>query len=272
MIVSPTRDLVETLDPLDGRLLNARPLGVALKHWNGACGGLAIVRTGRPEAPGIPATEPSTLAAIDLRTGQPRWREPIADGAVDFRVGDRLIGTVEPGRLRLLDLATGHERLNVGLNLPDEISAVHVVDDPWALMIGVFGPVAVEQLRPPLMHVGSRRRPFANGVVVGLDPESFVTRWTLPLERSVFPLDQPRDLPLLVIADAVLKGANGIDFEEGRVRCFDKRKGRQIGPDLMTGSAHTGMTIERSQREGWIDIRTKSSIHRFDFESPASVR
>ena len=116
------------------------------------------------------------------------------------------------------------------------------------------------------MLIGGRRRPYANGPVYGLDPRTLELKWTIPLDRSVFPLDQPRDLPLLVINDSVIAGGlNEQEIEDNRIRCFDKRTGQPL-PELVGDLiGRSGLMIERSQAEGWIEIRTSKAIFRFDF-------
>jgi hypothetical protein len=60
-----------------------------------------------------------------------------------------------------------------------------------------------------------------------------------------------------------------MESRDDRVRCFDKRTGRQAGGDIRGGVVTSqGVAIERSQAAEWIQIRTARSIFRFDF-SPA---
>lgn len=267
ILLSPRQNRIELLDPLDGRLLASRSMVFPARHWRTAIGSTSILRSGLADSPVATDTEPSGLAAVDLTTGHVRWKQSIADGSVDFMVSDRLVGAVEPKAIRLFDPVTGQERSSVPITPPNDITDVYAVDDPFSLMICVFGPPAVEQLRPPLMLVGNRRRPYANGTVYGLDPQTLELKWTIPLDRSVFPLDQPRDIPLLFINDAVIViDENGLELRDDRIRVFDKRTGRQVGKDIRGAYVGSyGMAIERSQADGWVQVRTSKGIFRFDF-------
>ncbi|WP_197453907.1 outer membrane protein assembly factor BamB family protein [Caulifigura coniformis] len=266
VVVSPSRKRIETLDPLDGSLLATRELGFSGGELRTTVGTTAILRSGAIAgtiADPAAGDEPSGLAAVELESGTLLWKAPIDPRAVEFKVGSRLIGAAGPDAIQLFRPSDGTEMARVAISPPGEIADVYAVDDPFALMICVFGPPAVEQLRPPLMFLGNRRRPYANGTVYGLDPHTFELKWSIPLEKSVFPLDQPRDIPLLVINDAVLRGP---ELREDRIRCFDKRTGRQVGNDLqgeLVGS--TGLVVERSQSDGWVEVRTSRGIFRFEF-------
>jgi len=266
VIVSPARKRVEMINPLDGELIATRELGFPPAQLQNSAGTTAILRSGSSAgkiAPAAGADEPSGLAAVDLISGALRWKAPIDATAVEFMVGSRLVGAAGPNGIQLFQPSDGKEAARIEVSPPGEIADVYAVDDPFALMICVFGPPAVEQLRPPLMFLGNRRRPYANGTVYGLDPQTFELKWTIALDRSVFPLDQPRDIPLLVINDAVLRVP---ELREDRIRCFDKRTGRQVGKELrgdLVGS--TGLVVERSQQDGWVEVRTSKAIFRFEF-------
>ncbi len=267
LLVLPRQNRIVTLDPLDGRLLADRPFGESTGQWRGTIGATAVLRS--RESPSPAAADSSGLAAFDLVSGQIRWRHAVEANAVEFLVGRRLVGTVEPTAIRLFDVASGKQQASLPLELSREVADVYAIDDPFALMICVFGPPAIEQLRPPLMLVGNRRRPYANGTVYGLDPATLKLKWTLNLDRSVFPLDQPTDIPLLVINDAVLFiDENGQELRNDRIRCFDKRTGRQVGDDLLGQYiGGYGFVIDRDQTAGWIQVRTSKGIFRYDFSA-----
>jgi outer membrane protein assembly factor BamB len=271
IIASPRRNRVEMLDPLTGALIGSQEAGVPASWWRRAIETTAILRQGESVRSVIPARqvdEPSELSAMNLKTGDLLWKQPIEAGAVDFTVGRRLVGAAESKSIRLFDAADGTEKGRVAIESLPDIADVYAVDDPFVLMICVFGPPVVEQLQPPLMLVGGRRRPYANGIVYGLDPRTLELKWTIPLDRSVFPLDQPRDIPLLAIHDAVIAEVKSdVPIREDRIRCFDKRTGRLVGQELRGEPVGTsGMVIERSHSAGWIELRTSKAIFRFDFQ------
>jgi len=202
------------------------------------------------------------MRVLDLKTGQQKWKLALDPSAVEFVVGRRLVGSVDAKGISFFDPADGTEKKRVAIQAPDTAD-VYAIDDPFAVMVGVFKQPAVEQLRPPLQLLGNRRKPYANGTVYGFDPKTLELKWSIPLDRSVLPLDQPRDIPLLVVHDALAVGPQ--ELREDRIRCFDKRTG-QLAGDLkrdLVGS--TGFVIERSQRDGWVDIRTSRGVFRFDF-------
>jgi hypothetical protein len=281
IVVSPANRRVEVLDPLDGELVASHPVDFAGRHWRTAIETTAYLRSGAREMTAIPVKGPeeaSEIVALNLKTGQRRWTRAIDPGAVEFMVGRRMVGTVDAKGIEFIDPVDGREKKRVLIEAPAEIVDVYAVDDPFAVMVCVFGKPAVEQLKPPLQLLGNRRKPYANGMVYGFDPDSLELKWSIPLEKSVFPLDQPRDLPLLVIWDAVIAAPTAeqlkrverdvqgtYDLREDRIRCFDKRTGRQVGGDLKgeyVGS--TGIVIERSQQAGWVDVRTAKGIYRFE--------
>ena len=166
--------------------------------------------------------ETSEIVALDLKSGQRRWKQSIDPAAVEFMVGRRLVGSVDAKAIQFFDPVDGSEKKKVSIEPPAEIVDVYAIDDPFAVMVGVFGKPAVDQLKPPLQLLGNRRKPYANGIVYGFDPETLELKWSIPMEKSVFPLDQPRDLPLMVIWDAVIAPPTA-ELRKRLDACFDER-------------------------------------------------
>ncbi|HVJ86725.1 MAG TPA: PQQ-binding-like beta-propeller repeat protein [Caulifigura sp.] len=109
-LVSPKHNRVELLDALDGHVLATREAGFPARQWKGAIDSLAILRSGAIEMGEKPTGEPSGLAAVDMRTGQVKWKHALSDAAADFLVGRRLVGAVEGDAIRFFDSVTGDER------------------------------------------------------------------------------------------------------------------------------------------------------------------
>jgi hypothetical protein len=208
--------------------------------------------------------EAAKLRAIDFSTGAAKWTCDVDPSARPFAVGRRLIGVVEPSRLRLFDQKSGAET-SVPVETPPEIDHAAAIADGHAVIILASGPATVGQTQIPLSATGGPRRPWANGRVYGLDPETLALRWTIALEETVLPLDQPPDVPIFVINDAVPPDRPDAPTAEGRLRCYDKRSGELLYEGLQREIGRADFVVERGEPGSWVDVRTSKSVVRFDY-------
>jgi hypothetical protein len=226
----------------------------------GVVGKIAFVfQGGATDSPGV-------FRAIDLATGTVAWRVETTSDARPFLVGRRFAGVVEPSQIRLFDQSVGSEK-TIPVETPTAMENAAAIMDEHALIVLASGPPAISQTTLPLGAAGGTRRPWANGRLFGLDPQTLELRWTLELDGTVFPLDQPPDVPIFVINDIIpVPGANDRSLIESRLRCFDKRTGELLyhgGPAEIGGS--TVFVIERGEPGSWVEVRTSKRVIRFDY-------
>jgi outer membrane protein assembly factor BamB len=248
------------LRPLDGREISNWPMDFRTEQIVGVVGKIAFVfQSGATDSPGV-------FRAIDLATGTAAWRAETTSDARPFLVGSRFAGVVEPSQIRLFDQSSGSEK-TIPVETPAAMENAAAIIDEHALIVLASGPPDISQTTLPLGAAGGTRRPWANGRLFGLDPHTLELRWTLELDGTVFPLDQPPDVPIFVINDTVpVPGANDPSQVEGRLRCFEKRTGELL---FRSGPAEIGagakFVVERGEPGSWVEVRTSKRVIRFDY-------
>lgn len=258
VIWTPDTGAVEVLRPLDGGLIRRETIAPGGRDIIAIRGRMVILREDAQE-------KGTQLSAIDFATGRPVWTQQIGATAAGFVAGD-LAGVVEPGQVRLFNATTGELRATATCETPEGLDHAAAIVDEHALVVLGSGPPTVNQTRLPLVGTGGPRRPWANGFLHGFDPETLNLRWTLPIDESVFPLDQPVDVPIFVINDA-LPPADEIESPLGndRLRIFDKRTGKLLYEGFREELGRAQYVVERNEAAKWIDVRASKAIVRLRY-------
>jgi len=187
------------------------------------------------------------LAAVDLDSGEVRWRRPIRrSGVLRLRRAGKLIvvAGAEPYLLGL-DLLTGEEVWRHG-------NQYHFVN-PVSINGGELYAVATE--RP-----GS----LASCRLLHIDPWSGALRWSTELPRPALPIGNPLtsvDAVLLTVQDAGRVGVMGFDRHHGRLR-FDREAGLcdesaacVVVDDLLVANGENGELVAVSVDDGSLRYR-----------------
>jgi hypothetical protein len=111
-----------------------------------------------------------------------------------------------------------------------------------------------------------------NGTLHALDRRTGELVWKRKLRDAVFPLDQPREAPCLVLnywqyRVAAGQPADAPPVVHGVLRCLDKRSGQDVyyesRPDL-----HVYYALETNLEQKWVELRLATHSVRLDFSQP----
>ncbi len=214
------------------------------------------------------AHRPSSLIYDDLATGQPTWQHDLVPQSAPLRIDESRVGVLEPGgALRFLSLNDGHELAQHNVSMPKTLSQFFAFGDSLRLFVIIAGPVternwlATEQDR-------AYRKPLANGWLHAFDRRTLAKLWTIPASNLPIALDQPKDIPFLLLgyrrpSDDSADGQNS----DGVLHAIDKRTGKELHYDV-GGVTNVYFAIEPNPQERQIDVLSKNHRIRFDFNEP----
>jgi hypothetical protein len=262
-VIVVTARAIEVLRPLDGALLRRHDRRFKTNDLIGTEGRRAFIN-------GTMGDGSRRIIALDLATGNELWSQPVNELLRACMVGQQWIAVIEPNSIRLVNQQSGEIAATADVETPRQLEYAATVADEHALVVLASGPPSVVQTRQPFRTTSGPRRPFANGRLYGFDTKSLELRWSLPFVETVLPLDQPPDIPLLVINDSVPDETVGENhIAEERLRCIDKRTGELVYEGLMHELGRTAHVIERNADEKWIELRTSKAIIRLEYDQAA---
>lgn len=313
---------VELLSPVDGRTVATYESEYTADEWLRTWGRNALIAHGQPavgqavqprpaaltgdsdpnsatvqpatppasRTPGPPASE-LQLRMVDLSGPKTLWEQTFPAGSVAFEVDEDWLGVISrDGTLRFLDVQTGQLVRESKVTVPEGLTQIVTAVTERSIFVTLSPPVTENAL------VGSKpiklkpRQFYVNGPVHAFDRLSGEYQWSQQIENRVFPIDQVRDIPLLICADT-WKGPLDPLPEVGEV--FPKLEGtaqkaddpnalrvRYWAVDTRTGRVvlNTAVeksmiqyTVERNLAEGWVEIRLGRTGFRFSYLDEAKT-
>lgn len=255
---------LEVLRGFDGQLLARR--------LDKASASSIILTQGRLRVSSLtvaPASKQQKLICEDVVTGAIRWQRELAPSSTPLRIDESRIGLLEaPETLRVLSLADGQELIKHTVTLPNTLSNVHCFGDESKLFLIIAGPVTEKSWLATDQDRGSFRKVLTNGWLHTFDRASLKRLWTIPARNIPIALDQPNDLPILVLtyrrpSDDSTDGQH----PDGVVQVLDKRTGKELLYNV--GNINNNQAaIEPNTQDGHIDLLTKSRCIRLDYNAP----
>lgn len=298
---------LELLSPLDGRTVRQLAWSHTPEECLKAWGRRVLVAAGQPlkgqlilPASDQPPHPPLRLEMVDLAGPTTLWSVEFPPGAAAFEVDEEWVGVVHPeGRILFLNALTGVVAADQPIPLPPGLAAVHAGVTERAVLVTLSSIVTEKALIEPFQTQHGWRRPAVNGVLASFDRQTGRLSWTRAIQNRIVPLDQPRDLPLIICADAwkgslpapelqllvppppdplpLPKPRNTPPPSEGesvqsRYFCLDARTGEILWEQAVKTSPPQ-YTVERDLHAEWIELRLGSQKTRFDYSSlsPAVV-
>lgn len=312
---------VELLSPVDGHTVANYESEYTADKWVRTWGRNALIAIGQPAArqaiqplspapPGDadpssataqPTTPPSTpptsqapvppaselrLRMVDLSGPRTLWERTFPAGSAAFEVDEDWLGVISrDGTLRFLDVQTGQLVRESKVAVPEGFTQIVTAVTERSIFVTLSPPVTENAL------VGSKpvklksRQFYVNGPVHAFDRLSGEYQWSQQIENRVFPIDQVRDIPLLICADTwkgpldplpevgevfpKLEGPvqKADDPNALRVRYWavDTRTGRVV-LDTAIEKSMVQYTVERNLAEGWVEIRLGRTGFRFSYQ------
>ena len=307
---------VELLSPVDGRTVASYESEHAAEDWIRTWGRNALVASGQPAAgvamnPVAPAPvvadpkSPSSAATatpvptlkelmlrmVDLSGPKTLWERTFPAGSAAFEVDEDWLGVIsQDGTLRFLEVRTGQTVRESKVSVPAGLTQIATAVTERSIFVTLSPPVTENAL------VGSKpvklksRQFYVNGPVHAFDRRSGEYQWSQQIENRVFPIDQVRDIPLLICADTwkgplapmpevgaafpKLEGTvqKADDPNALRVRYWavDTRTGRVVLNTAVEKSM-IQYTVERNLAEEWVEIRLGRTGFRFSYQDQAKT-
>ncbi len=300
---------VELLNPLDGRTLRTYESEHLAEEWIRNWGRNALVASGQPavgtvlnptavatgsDAKTAQSAESDSLASaekelrlkmVDLAGARTVWDRTFPPGSVAFEVDEDWVGVLsKDGAIHFLEVLTGQTVRQSKVTLPPGLTQIATAVTERSIFVTLSPPVTENALTGSKPTKLRPRQFYVNGPVHAFDRQTGEYQWSQQIENRVFPIDQVRDVPLLICAD-VWKGpldslpevgetlpkrnepdAKSDESDSIRVRywALDTRTGRVVLNTAVNKST-VQYTVERNLAEAWVEIRQDESTFRFSY-------
>lgn len=259
----PATQTVEQRRIFDGRLMSrgADPVDPKTIVWEE--GRLRVLLPSKSSD--SPATE-SLLRVQDLGTGATRWERTVPARSVVLRVDTSRLGVIEPaGTLRFLSLNDGRVLAEHEVSLPPSLTVAQAWEDDLRVFVVLSGPVTEQSWLATQQDRGGFRRPLLNGWLLAFDRLTLRALWTIPARNLPVSLDQPRELPFLLLtykrpSDDSVDGQHS----DGVLHLIDKRTGKELLFDVV-GINDVYVAPEPDPAEQQVDLLTPKRRVRLEY-------
>lgn len=247
-LTQPGEDQVTALRVVDGATVSKFQLSDAA-GFRGTLlrtsGSTALVAEQSPDSAKHPGVlRISRLATINLHSANAAWSIDVDPDATVFAVGTDRLGILQTsGQLQIIDSGSGEEISLLNVERPKQIKAVHVSSDATTQVIALSEIAESAFLNG--RSAGGRRNPSVTGQLVAIDSVTARLKWQRPVDRIRFLLDQPKNVPCLVLS---------------------YRRSRSSGTEATHSVLHV---INRETGEDILNRRGASSVSDFTFEPHA---
>ncbi len=272
--------MIDVLSPIDGRTLRSYSADFlpeeVLKHW----GRLALVATGQPvkdrpfgppdrlaaTTPAQPVAEPPTelrLRMVDLSGPTTLWDRTFSPGSAAFEIDEDWIGVLSAeSQVLFLDLRTGQTVRESKVEVPRGMQQIVTAVTERTIYVSLSSSVTEKRLINASQNqsVPGWRRAFVNGPIHAFDRLTGEYQWTRQIDNRTLPLDQTRDVPLLLCVDTWKEKADPV----ARYWCLDARTGKVVLDTSVNGETPQ-YTVERDLAAGWVELRLGYVNHRFSY-------
>ena len=260
LLYGPDSKKLEVLRAVDGKLLARRELDVFPRDFVNARGRRALVVE--------EASDGRRIAWIDLVSGREIWSRSFLPAAVPFRIDPESFGILDPkGSMQIVQLKDGKLLSETGeLAIPKTLTGLCTSVDEQRLFVALSGPFA----NAANMRANEQRYDFrgacVNGPLYAFDRRTGILLWKADLADALFPLDQPKEAPLLVLDYARAEtDAVGSDKVLDVIRCLDKRTGRIDYQHEMAASGLSPWILETDVDQKRITLRITEQTVRFEY-------
>lgn len=221
-VVPPAASEALVLSAVDGRELGKR----SVTPFN-----QRVVTLGRRLVSWQSEAGRSVFRMTDAWEQKHLWRHEFASGAKAYQADGELLGVVEPeGRFVAIRLFDGKIVIDAPIEAEKSLLEIYLLPSRERLLLFTNRPWTSNQEGVSVQAVpGMLNNPLLTGMVYGFDRGSGQLLWRAALDKQGLTLDQPRDLPVLVLASRIYERQGvqgGVNTEPyTSVLCLDKRTG-----------------------------------------------
>lgn len=228
------------------------------------------------------------LRLVDLAGPTTVWSSSFPPGSAAFEVDEEWVGVLTAeGRIVFLDLNTGQTVQESIVEVPPGLAHIATAVTERTIYVSLSTQVTEQRLVNALSSQPGWRRVFVNGPVHAFDRLSGALQWSRKIENRTLPLDQVRDVPLLLCVDAwngpdassdpnasapqktggLFPRPKAVEQTRNRYWCLDARTGKVVLETSFDSHNTPQYTIERSLTDSWVELRLGMNQldHRFHY-------
>ena len=169
----------------------------------------------------------ATLRMIDLTTGKAQWEREFLVSAKLANVSDRQLAVFEHnGRFTILDVESGKIEVTADTKVEQAVLAISVIKTPDQYVLFTSTP-RTDQTVLRVDGTTNFQQPV-HGPAFGFDRNTGKQIWKRAIDHQSLDIDQPRDLPLLVLSARIQRRNQAIYSTEVNVILLDPRNGKII--------------------------------------------
>lgn len=232
VVLSGRRPTAQILSVADGRELRSVSFLFSVESILATSGVHALIERATPGISNGTSDrlEPLSLSWLNLSTGQTVWAREWEPRAIPFEIDARWCGVYTPGgSIEILDIATGRSVIVHDLDLPQKISKIVCSVGQWDHLLIFSSTVEDEKILNATQPNSGYRRTTVQGPIVCINRQNGQLLWKSELENTVFPLDQPVDLPVFITAGSRFPESAMDDAAPGsRIQMFNRQTGDLI--------------------------------------------
>jgi len=210
---------------------------------------------------------PRDVWLYDAVTGTEIWREQLPAGSRGTLVDDDEVALLQPdGRLVIRSLAGPQLVLEARLNADDKLRSVYVLRSQDQYLVAT-NRVEATPVNNPLIQIRSITTggevPLVTGQLYAFQRGTGKASWPapVPIERFGFPLDQPRETPvLLFLRQFTPATSQGPRREQTSILCLDRRDGKPLldKAEIPAQTNSFDVVADRRQQTVTIGLPSKS--------------
>lgn len=223
IVWNPAAQRVDEWRALDGTDVAGAP-------WSGSVDRV-LMTSGAAAVTVAPSAESVALRLEDPVAGAILWSQNFVAGALPFVLDRDTLGVVDPrGVLHLVNGSDGNPRGEpLTISVPQPLMRVVVSRDAHRWYVGLSGRVGQQAALQSAQMRNGHRAPYLDGQLYAIDRATGMIIWRTGLDRTPWPIEQPRTGPLLVQAYKLPpEDFMGSRVTDGVIRLIDKRSGRDV--------------------------------------------
>jgi len=198
------------------------------------------------------------LALYDPWAGSVIWEKTFAGGSQPALVDTRRTAVVQPdGRLVILDSPSGRPLVQAELEPEPQIESLGVLGWSQGYLVAVNRPGKQGNLVVTYPYM---RQLAVHGRLYGLDHDGGKPLWSRTIEDHAFWLDQPAELPVLVLCNRLQRRDGNRVIYQMKLACLDKRNGRMLYEAEQSRSASNTRSISPTAASPTAAIELLASI------------
>lgn len=203
------------------------------------------------------------LIHLDLRSAQPLWNRMLPEGEQPLMIGSEWLGLLNAaGRLEILRVETGATVITQTVQRPLQIQTLAASSDAGTHLIALSQRSELPFQAPGQLR-GGYRNPALDGVLLCLHAQTGALLWQRSLTDTRFPLDQPKDLPLVVLSQRRVAPAPNTPGE-AELRLIDRRTGADIAT-VRSALNEDEFAIEPDASQRAITLRQQRRVLRLEY-------